>query len=278
MSRVVLQKLLHRGLSEMILERGYDQVGGYVVEAAAAAELRTPAALCAAYGIADDETAWVDVVRFAMPACAVLEAPSGEERPWPAYPQGFLRPVGTAVVPVWVLSTTRYSPGAEVWRIHPDGSQELRASYGGAARGWSGAREWRPASRYHGTRALWHDTEYAADVEDDVVALTSFAEPDGEGWSQRRPATWSREVGLDECEVYELDFAASLQGIAVRVLEVIGGDVRLEIAGDDPEVAEQLGASMIDFGRFELAGVPGALLTQTRLVANQLVPSPSPAP
>ena len=54
MSRVVLQKLLHRGMSAMILERGYDQVGGYVVEAAAARDLRTPEALRAAYGIADD--------------------------------------------------------------------------------------------------------------------------------------------------------------------------------------------------------------------------------
>jgi hypothetical protein len=273
MSRVVLQKLLHRGLSEMILERGYDQVGGFVVEAAAAAELRTPAALRAAYGIAEDGVASVDVVRFVTPACAALTAPPGVERPWPSYPQGFLQPVAGVIVPVWVLSTTRFSPGAEVWRIHADGTQEMLASYGGAARGWSGAREWRPASRYYGTRALWQGTEYAADVDGEDVALTSFVEPEGDGWSQQRPATWSRVVGLADGEVYELDFSASLQGVPVRVLEVIGGDVRLEVEGDDPQVAEQLGASMIDFGRFELSGVPGALLTQTQLVAHQLAPA-----
>jgi len=273
MTRVVLQKLLHRGLSAMVLERGYDQVGGYVVEAAAARELGTPDALRAAYGIADDGSPSVDVVRFFAPACATLKPPTGVERPWPAYPQGFLRPVGDTIVPVWTLSTTRYSPGAEVWRIHADGRQEMVSSYGGAARGWSGAREWRPASRYFGTRAVWNGTEYAADVDGEAVSLTSFTQPDGDGWSQHRAATWSRTVDLTECEVYELDFRASLQGVPVRVLEVIDANVRLELVGDDPTVAKQVDASMIDFGLFELFGVPGALLTHTQLVANQLAPT-----
>ncbi|MEZ3162027.1 hypothetical protein AB1K54_16040 [Microbacterium sp. BWT-B31] len=268
MSRIVLQKLLHRGMSAIVLDRGYDQVGGYVVEASAAAELRTPEALRAAYGIADDADPWVDVVRFLTPACAELNAPSGAERPWPAYPQGFLHPVAEPIVPVWTLSTTRYSPGAEVWRISADGTQKMMSSYGGAARGWSGARQWRPASRYFGTRAVWRGTEYAADVADGAVSLTSFTELEHDGWSQQRPATWSRVVEVAECEVYELDFRASLQGVDVRVLEVIGSDLRLEIVGDDPAIAEQLHASMIDFGQFELVGVPGALLTQTELVAR----------
>ncbi len=34
MSRPVLQKLLHAGMSAAIRERGYDQAGGFVVQAA----------------------------------------------------------------------------------------------------------------------------------------------------------------------------------------------------------------------------------------------------
>jgi hypothetical protein len=273
MSRAVLQKLLHPGLAAMVLQRGYDQVGGYVVEASAAAALRTADALRAAYGFADDGSSWVDVVRFPVPVCATLSAPAGDDRPWPAYPQGFLRPVGDSIVPVWTLSTTRYSPGAEVWRVHADGRQEMVSAYGGAARGWSGAREWRPASRYVGTRAVWNGTEYAADVADEVVELTSFAQPGGDGWAQHRPATWSRTVPLAECEVYELDFRATLQGVPVRVLEVIGADVRVQLLTDDPAVAGRLSAQMIDFGVFELTGIRGSELTDTQLVANQLAPA-----
>jgi hypothetical protein len=270
MTRMVLQKLLHPGMAKLVLESGYDQVGGFVTDASAAAALRTPSQVNAAYGYADENAPWVDVARFSVPPCAKLSQPAPTERPWPTYPQGFLRPVDQSIVPVWRLSTTRYSPGAEVWRIHRDGRQELMSTYGGAARGWSGAREWRPASRYFGTRALWNDIEYAADVTGDAVELTSFTEPDGDGWTQQRPATWSRTVALADCEVYELHFTASLHAVPVRVLEVISADVRVQLVEDDPAVANQLNANMIDIGVFELSGVPGSLLTETQLVANQL--------
>jgi hypothetical protein len=158
-----------------------------------------------------------------------------------------------------------------VWRVHPDGRQELVSTYRGAAQGWSGAREWRPSSRYFGTRAVWQGTEYAADVDGDAVDLTSFVQPEGDGWAQRRPATWSRVVAVAECEIYELDFRATLQGVPVRVLEVAGGNVRVQLLTDDPEVAGALRAAMVDFGVFEMSGVPGALLAETQLVANQLV-------
>jgi len=269
--RIILQKLLVPGASSLVTERGHDQVGGFVVEASAAVELRTPDALRAAYGLADDGATWLDVVRFVLPACATLSRPPGAERPWPSYPSGFLRPVGDIIVPVWILSTTRYSPGAEVWRIHADGRQERVSTYLGAARGWTGAREWRPSSRYYGTRAVWRDTEYAADVSGEALELTSYVQPDGEGWTQHRPATWSRTVAVTECEVYELDFRAVLQDVPVRVLEVIDGNVRVQLRTDDPEVAGGLGAAMVDFGVFEMSGVPGSLLADTRLVANQLV-------
>lgn len=270
MSRIVLQKFLHSGMSQMVRERGYDQVGGFVTEASAAAVLRTPDAVRSAYGLADDGVPFLDVVRFLLPACARLDAPAAVERPWPTYPAGFLFPVGEDLVPVWKLSTTRYSPGAEVWRIHADGSQEMVSAYGGVARGWSSAREWRPASRYYGTRAVWGGVEYAADVAGQDVTLTSFVAVEGEGWTQTRPSTWSRSVPVTECDVYELDFAAEYEGVSVRVLEVIGGEVRLQVNSDDVDTVSRLGAHMIDFGVFERPGVSGELLTSTRLTADQL--------
>ena len=255
----------------MLLDRGYDQVAGFVVEAAAATGLRTPQALRAAHGIADDGTPSLDVVRFVLPVCAALVPPAAVARPWPNYPHGFLSPVDDAIVPVWKLSTTRYPPGAELWRIYDDGHQEMVSAYGGAARGWSGAREWRPTSRYFGTRAVWNGIEYAADVAGDSVELTSFTTPQGDGWAQYRDATWSRTVAVGQCDVYELSFDAVLDDAPVRVLEVIGANVRVQLLDDDPEVARRLDAAMIDLGVFELSGIAGSRLTETQLTATHLL-------
>ncbi len=123
----------------------------------------------------------------------------------------------------------------------------------------------------HASR-LARNGEHAADVGGDALELTSFVQPDGDGWMQHRPMTWSRVVTIADCEVYELDFRATpLQDVPVRVLEVIDGNVRLQLLTDDPQVAGALNAGMVDFGVFEMSGVPGALLTGTQLVANQLV-------
>ena len=270
----VLQKLLHPGMSQLIRERGYSQVGGFVVEAGAARDLSTGSTLREAYGVSPSAEPWVDVVRFALPACAMLSAPPHAERPWPTYPSGFLRPVRSAIVPVWILSTTRYSPGAELWRVHDDGRQEFIAAYEGAARGWIAAsgvppvREWHPSSRYVGTRAVWNGTEYAADVRPGDVEITSYVEPGGDGWVQHRGATWSRTLSPNECEVYELSFRAALDGVPVRVLEVTGSTVRAQLLTDDPAVAGRLSAVMVDYGVFEVAGVAGQALTNTQLLAN----------
>jgi len=48
--RTVLQKLLHPGMSQPIRERGSSQVGGSVVRAGDAKNLRTASTLCEAYG------------------------------------------------------------------------------------------------------------------------------------------------------------------------------------------------------------------------------------
>ena len=271
MGRVVLQKLLLPGMSELTLERGHDRVGGFVIEAAAGVGLRTPSAIREAYYLDEETTPWVDVVRFEKPACSALSAPSSQARPWPSYTNGFLRPVNDTIAPVWKLSTTRYSPGAELWRIHDDARQEHISTYRGAAFGWTGAREWRPSSRYYGTRAVCGGVEYAADITDEMVELTAYtqAQPAGQGWVQPRPATWSRAVPLADTDIYELAFNARFEDVPVRVLEVSGETVRAELLTDDPAIAEPINANLIDLGVFELTA-NGAQLTHTELVANQV--------
>lgn len=275
--RTVLQKLLHPGMSHLIRERGYSQVGGSVVRAGDAANLRTASALREAYGWPSDGSAHVDVVRFEVPLCANLAVPSQVERPWPSYPLGFLRPVGDDIVPVWNMSTTRYSPGAELWRISDSGEQEVLAVYRGAAHGWAAlqgqppVKEWHPSSRFFGTRAVHEETEYAADVHDDQVDLTSYVEPASADWSLARQGVWTKTVPLAACTVYELDFTAALGDVPLRVLEEHNGVVRAQLLADDPEVAGQLSAVMVDYGVFEVSGIPGTDLSDTKLLANQLV-------
>ncbi|WP_314456161.1 hypothetical protein [uncultured Microbacterium sp.] len=275
--RAVLQKLLHPGMSQLVRERGYAQVGGHVVAAADATGLRTANALREAYGWPSDPSGHVDVVRFEVPVCATLTAPPQVERPWPSYPLGFLRPVDEAIVPVWSMSTTRYSPGAELWRISDDGQQELLAAYGGAARGWTAlpdqppVEEWHPSSRFFGTRAVHGGTEFAADVHGDQVELTSYVEQTSAEWSPVRVGAWTRTVPLAACDVYELGFTATLGGVPLRVLEQYDGAVRAQLLTDDPETASRLSAVMVDYGVFEVSGIPGTELGDTQLVADQLV-------
>ena len=272
MARTVLQKLLSVDLSAAVVGRGFDQVGGIVVQAGDAVGLNTPALLLGAYGFGQDvDTDYVDVTRFEVPVCARLAAPSDTaDRPWPTYPAGFLRPQGDSLVPVWELSWTRYSVGAEAWRIHRDGSQERISVYRGVALGWAGAHEWRPCSQLVGPRATWQGTEYAADVSGDQVTLTAFTDPGPDGWEQRRYSAWCKVVPLSECTVFEIVFTASLSGVRVRVVEVVKGMACVQLVGSDPVAAQAIHASMIDQGVFQNPRVPYGDLTDSQVVANQL--------
>jgi len=174
-------------------------------------------------------------------------------------------------VPVWELSWTRYPVGAEVWRIHRDGSQECISWYRGAALGWAGAHEWRPCSWLVGPRARWRGVDYIADVVGDEVTLTTFTDPGSVEWEQRRHSAWCRVVPLSECEVFEMIFTASLSGVKVRVVEVVPGWACVQLVGSDPDAAKVIHASMIDQGVFQNPRVPVSDLTDMLVVANELV-------
>jgi hypothetical protein len=268
--RPVLQKLLTHGLGTAIVDDGYDHVGGVVVLASDAAALRTPDQLLRAYGFEGGQE-FVDVVRFELPPLASLTnpaAPDADRRP--LYPTGFLR--ADEVVPVWELSRTRYSFGAEYWRIRADGEQRCLSAYQGAARGWRGARGWRPWTPLVGVRARWRGSELVADVVGDSVLLAMRGETGPEGWEQVRPQTWVAAVPSSECELFEVVLTATWQGVRVRVLASGPAGARVLLLTDDAERAEALGADTVEPGVFEMT-VSQADLADTHGVTNELAPS-----
>jgi hypothetical protein len=265
--RTVLQKLLTADLGSAIVDQGYDQVGGHVVDAAAAAQLRTPEALLAAHGF-EATGEYVDVVRFELPPLARLERPSADgDRSWPTFPSGFLR--GGSLVQVWELSRTRYPYGAEYWRIRADGEQRCLSAYQGAARGWRGAHGWRAPSPLVGPRARWRGHEVPADIVGDGALLT-FGPADAPAEAEEvRPGVWAAAVSLADCELFETVLTATVEGVHVRVLESDGTTARVLLLSDREDDAARVGGGLVEPGVFE-ADVAVSRLTDTSGVTNEL--------
>lgn len=266
---LVLQKLLNTTQATSIVQAGADQVGGYVSAASAVAGLRTPADVLAAHGI-DASPEFVDVVRFEQPRLTNFTVPPVGERPWPTFPTGFLR--GDSFAPVWLMSRTRYSYGAEYWRIRHDGEQKVLSRYEGAARGWMGAQRWRPPSPIVGTLAKWQNAEFFADVVADSVLLTSLGQEAPAGFDLVHPGVWSAIVPLADCEVFERVITAELDGVPVRLLQNTGGRADVLLLTDEPDVAESVGAGLVESAVYELE-VSADRLVNLRGVDNLLVPN-----
>lgn len=269
--QLVLQKLLATSVSSAIVDYGLDQVGGFVTDASAVVGLRTPAELLAAYGI-DAAPDFADVVRFAQPRLATFTTPGDAERPWPSFPHGFLR--GDSLAKVWSMSRTRFSYGAEYWRIRSDGEQKRLSHYQGAGRGWFGAKRWRPPSPMVGTLARWQGREFFADVIAESVLLTAITDAGPAGFEQVRPGAWSATVPLPECEVFERVFTAQVDDVPVRMLRSAGSTAEVLLLGDDPADAERIGAGLVEAGVFE-AVVDSTRLANVQGVENQWVPNSS---
>ena len=270
--RVVLQKLLPSGLGGAIVERGYDQVGGIVVEAGSATSLRTPEALLAAYGFDQAASArpeFIDVVRFETPRLAETRLPPEAERAWPTYPTGFLR--ADAMVPVWDLSRTRYSFGAGYWRIRADGEQKCLSVYQGCARGWRGSTGWQQPSPLVGTRARWQGQEFAADVVEDRVLITLLGaeRPAGEDFTEARPGVFVTAVPLADCELFEVQMTGLVNGVRVRLIAADASQARVLLLSDDEAQANAIGASSTEQGVFE-ATLLRSQITNLQGVTNEL--------
>jgi hypothetical protein len=266
---LVLQKLLTASAASAIVQNGADQVGGYVSAASALAALRTPAEVLAAHGV-DATPEFVDVVRFEQPRLAAFTSPTAAQRPWPTFPNGFLR--GDSLAQVWSMSRTRYSYGAEYWRIRYDGEQKRLSRYEGAARGWVRAQRWHPPSPNVGTLARWRGGEFFADVVGDGVILTSLGDQAPAGFALVHPRVWSTTVSLAECEVFERVLTADLDGVPVRLLRNVDARAEVLLLTDDPAAAERVGAGLVESGVYEVE-VSASRLANLRGVENHLAPT-----
>jgi hypothetical protein len=263
---VVLQKLLTGAVAAAIVERGSDHVGGYVTLASEVARLRTPRQLLAAYGV-DGAPEFADVVRFEQPRLATLARPGPAERPWQTFPNGFL--LGDSLARVWVMGRTRYSYGAEYWRIRSDGEQKCLSNYAGVARGWAGARQWRPPSPIIGTMARWRGGEFFADVRAGSVLLSAITGDGPSGFEQVRPGAWVSTVPVSECQIFERVFTAEVDGLSVRLLRRSASQADVLLLSDDPAEAARIGATLVEPGVYE-ATVETSRLANTQGVENQL--------
>lgn len=269
--RVVLQKLLTAGIAASIGESGANQVGGYVTTVSSVAGLRTPTDILTAYGVSA-ELEFVDVVRFEQPPMATFHEPTDAQRPWQTFPTGFL--LGDSLARVWTLGRTRYSYGAEYWRIRSDGAQKCLSHYEGVALGWVGARRWRRPSPLVGTLARWQGREFFADLLGDSVLLSAITDDGPAGFDEVHPGVWSARVAIADCEVFERVYTAEVDRIPVRVLSVVGYEAQVMLLSDDPDDAAVVGAGLVEPEVYELV-LHRDRLSNLQGVENQLVTTPN---
>lgn len=62
------------------------------------------------------------------------------------------------------------------------------------------------------------------------------------------PVLWSATAPLSECEVFERNFTAELDGVRVRLLRNTRGAAEVLLLSDDPAVAERIGAGLVEPG------------------------------
>ena len=257
MQVTVLQKALLPWQARDVLVQGSSALGGVVTLAGEAAGLRTAPELAAAYRWGPERVAdaveHVDVVRFVMDPMMSLTAPRDVGPvPWPHYSTGFL--ASEHLVRAWMLDRTRYPEGAECWRVHADGRQELVSVYDGSARGWRGAQAYAPPNHLVGPRARWNGTEYAADVlESGAIELIAVGPDAPDGFTSARPMIWPRQVPAAGCDVVQSPvLQGTWRGTPVRVIDKAGEQVRLLLQEPTAADVERTGAAEVEPGIFEV--------------------------
>ena len=262
----VLQKLLMPWQARDVLERGATMVGGPVVRAGDALALNTPEALLRAFRLGADRFGAlpkeVVVVRFEMVPLMQTDSPTKgrkpddpvPEVPWPSYPNGFLQ--APPIVPVWLLHRTRWTRGAEVWRIDADTKQTPLTVYDGAARGWRGVGTYRPPSPLVGPRVRWRGQEYTADIlgstadRFELIALGEQAP--GEGFTRTRPKVWVQTVDRGDCEqIFERVITCRWKDAEWRVVDRDAVKARLLLQDPTPQDVLRTGADEIEPGVYE---------------------------
>ena len=286
----VLQKAVLPRMTEAYL-RGFDRVAGFVVAAADVAWARTPADLFVAHGLGfpgspvTADTPYVDVLRFEPVATTRTVAATGGvdqesrgltggtfvDRP-PFTGTGFVAAPGH-VVPLWWLMHTRVPAGAELWRVHADGREELLAVYPDVATGWAGpavAPVGTPQprlSRHVGPLAQWHGATLTASVVGTDVVLAATSAPPAElGFEPTAVGRWRRVVPMTEVDaLFELVVTARWNGLEMRVVDEWDEQgtqmSHLFYVGHDADLAEGLRLTKLDAAVYETSA-PSAQLSE----------------
>jgi hypothetical protein len=303
---MIIQKAVTPQLSSSYLMRCHDTVSGYVTSLADTVDITTPAELYTVLGLGfpgsphRPDAPYLDVLRFEstdlMTFTNAIGGRSPEEAqandgPFVEHPpfNGFGFTVGgNPPVPLWFLDHCRLPPGAELWRLHANGQEELLAIYRDIGLGWQGANGPLPIesrvlpSLMIGPLVKWQGVTWPADLlpETKTVVLASAGEPPMGGFTRSARGYWRREVPLDDVgDFYDLQLNGTWRGARFRIVHrwEQSGRMLAELfyVGRSAPEAEALGLAKLDAGVYagsapisELTDVQGLQNTPSTLSAH----------
>jgi hypothetical protein len=271
---------------------GDDLLCGFVVRAADVSWATSPAELFAAHALGfpgspfSPQSTAIDVLRFAAtPFTRLVSATGGTTAEGEPFGEGFVEPLpftgtgfvatgGDHVVPLWWLEPSRVPAGAELWRIHADGADELIATYANVASGWqpAGAARFGPSDLV-GVFAEWNGHPVFADIlPNGRAVVASSTEVDGLRRTER--GLWGGAIDPSEvAALHALRVTASWRGLPFQLVrrwsagEALLG--RLVYLGRDARAAESAGLQKMDAGVYEATAPISELVD---LQAAELVP------
>lgn len=304
---MIVQKAVTPQMSSSYLRRCQDTVSGYVTNLADTVDITSPAELYNVLGLGypgsphRPNAPYLDVLRFESTELMAFSNAIGGRTPEEAHANdgpfvehppfsglGFTVG-GNPPVPLWFLDHCRLPPGAELWRIHANGQEELLAMYSDVGLGWQGANGPLPVesrvlpSLMIGPLVKWQDVTWPADLIDGgTVVLASAGEPPMGGFTRTARGYWRREVPLDEVgEYYDLQLHGTWRGARFRIVHrwEQRGRMLAELfyIGRNALEAEALGLTKLDAGVYA-GSAPISELTDVQGLQNTPSPLSAHAP
>jgi len=299
--RAVVQKAITPAMSDAIYRSSYERIAGYAVPAAALDGITDIPDLIDAHALRfpgspfHEGTTHVDVVRFPAGSNLNIERAIGGTNVEEAHRNGgtfiehapfngtgFVQANGAAIPLYWV-PTHRPPVGSELLRYSGSSAPELRARYGGAARGWefpdalerARPRHGRDLSRYTGGLASVAGQVYMADLVDDVVEIVTTDPAAPAVFDAPQHGVRAARIPTDAVESYfELDVRAEFNGIEFRLTgqrrdDRLGQVLEGTSLTHNVQILEALGLTKIDAGVYE-ADLPHELLDTAHTEQVQL--------
>lgn len=274
-----MQRPLPDTMVRAIADRGYAHIGGPV---ARVLDLPSagPGELLARWSLDPANAPYrreeVFLLTFPLHPLAELRIPHQVENlhgELAVYVNGFLP--GPTIVPVSLLTRTRVTTDATVWRVRDGREPEPILRYQGAARGWWGGKAYLPPIDLVGPRADVDGVTYRADLAPDrtTVDLVAVQATQPAGFEPTLPNVWRRRIPIAAAsKVWEASLRCTYEGVLCRVLTSSDDTLVLELQDADPVTAERLAARHVDIGVYELEALRSAV-TLGDWVIRELPPS-----